>query len=192
MSNFLTFDEGAHEYKFKGVIVPSVTQILQPLNDFSGIPPAILENKRQIGVAVHKACELYDDDDLDEESLTPIVADYFAAWKRFKTENEVVVEMSEQRIFHALHRYAGTLDRVLTLNGVRCVLDLKTSATLNPAVGLQLAAYDMALGVEKLKRFALQLKPNGLYKLQEYKDPKDYQVFTALLTLKNWRNQNEK
>lgn len=190
MSDFLTFDEAAHEYRFKGVVVPSVTQILQQVTDFSGINPDVLERKRHLGVAVHLACELDDTDDLDETALAHEISPYLTAWRRFRSENWGEIEMLEQRVFHPMHRYAGTLDRVMTIQGERCVVDIKTSAQLSPAVGLQLAAYDMALGNDKLKRFAVQLKPDGMYRLQQYKDPKDYQVFTALLTIQNWRNQN--
>lgn len=191
MSDLLTFDEAAHEYRFKGVVVPSVTQILQQVTDFSGIPASILERKRQLGVAVHLACELYDENDLDEDSLSDDVRSYFNGWVKFRNEHKPIIEMSEQRVYNALHRYAGTLDRVLTIDGARGVYDIKTSATLGDAVGLQLAAYDMALGKDKLKRFAVQLKPDGTYKLQEYKKPDDYAVFTALLTVHNWMNKND-
>lgn len=190
MSDFLTFDEAAHEYRFKGVVVPSVTQILQQVTDFSHINPTVLARKAQIGTATHLACELDDAGDLDEASVPEEVRPYLDAWRLFRLQNDTVVELSESRVFHSTHRYAGTLDRVMLVNGERAVVDIKTSAVLGNAVGLQLAAYDMALGTKKLKRYALQSKPNGTYRMEEYKDPNDYAVFIALLTIQNWRNKH--
>ena len=58
MAQVLTFDPEKHEYRINGVLVPSVSQILAPLYDFSKIPRDVLERKRQIGTAIHKAIEL--------------------------------------------------------------------------------------------------------------------------------------
>ena len=54
------------------------------------------------------------------------------------------------------------------------------------------AAYAEAHGVQKAKRFALQLKPNGTYDLYPCADRSDFGVFTAALTLWNWRKQWQK
>lgn len=68
-SKVYTFDEATHTHRIGGVIVPGITTVLKPLQDFSTIPPHILEAKRQWGSAVHKSVELYCLDCLDLETL---------------------------------------------------------------------------------------------------------------------------
>lgn len=79
----LEFDSSSHTYRVGGVVVPSVTQILSPLVDFSMVTPDVLAAKAAIGTAVHLACELYDMDDLIEYDLDPVLVPYFEGWKKF-------------------------------------------------------------------------------------------------------------
>ena len=109
----LEFNEERHEYRLDGKIVPSVTQILRPLMDFSGIPPDVLEHKRQIGTAVHKAIELDLLGELDETSVAPALAPYFGAWRDFKSEFGVKDgTTTEYRVCSKIHGYAGTVDLI--------------------------------------------------------------------------------
>jgi hypothetical protein len=198
----LEFDEASHIYRVAGAVIPSVTQILRPLFDFRMIDPAVLQAKAEIGTAVHRAAELLDNDDLDEESddgraaLEPI-AGYLDGYKKFKAEKRPMVIENETRLYHPLHKFAGTCDRVYQMDGERVIVDLKTTAAMSPAVGVQLAAYDelfRANGSTKnrMKRFALQLKSNGTYKLYEFSEYGDWPTFLSLLTIFRWRDRYEK
>ena len=114
----LEFQESTHTYTLDGVRVPSVTQILKPMYSFYGVPDEVLQAKAELGTNVHRACELLDNDDLDEDSeeglaaLEPI-AGYLAGYKKFKADKKPVVIANEQRLYHPLHKYAGTIDRRL-------------------------------------------------------------------------------
>ena len=44
-SKIYTFDEATHTHRIGGVVVPGITTVLKPLQDFSTIPPHILEAK---------------------------------------------------------------------------------------------------------------------------------------------------
>lgn len=192
----IRFDADTHTYWLGQRRVPSVTQILQPVSDFSMVKPEVLEYKRQLGTAVHLATELYDKDDLDFGSLDTTVEAYLAGWILFRQETGFEVEKIEQRVFHPSLFYAGTLDRTGILFGDSAVLDVKTSASLMPAVGMQLAAYQEALaaGPEKTKpkkRFAVQLKPDGKYSLKEYDDPADWATFLSLKTVMAWADKHK-
>lgn len=202
MTDALQFDADAHRYTLGGVVVPSVTQIIGPLYNFDGINRDVLEAKAALGTAVHRACELMDADDLDEESdagraaLEPI-AGYLAGYKRFKSDKRPVVLANEQRLFHPVHKYAGTCDRVYGMDGEQIVVDLKTTVAKNPAVGIQLAAYAelfRANGKSQslMKRYALQLKPDGSYKLHSFVDLDDWTTFLSLLNVYRWKARHEK
>lgn len=185
----LTFDPVPHHYFWEGRRVPSVTQVLDAYSDFSMIPPAVLERKRQIGTAVHAAIELDLKDELDYGFIDPVWAGYFGGWLAFKEQSGFVVEAAEQRVFHKTLRYAGTLDLIGGLPKAGAVLlDTKTCVMLPKSAGPQTAAYREAIKQPKRKRFALQLAADGSYKLEPLIAINDFAIFQAALTLFRWRN----
>lgn len=201
----LVFIENGHRYLLDGVEVPSVTQVLQPLSDYSKVPPAVLDHARQIGVAVHRACTLWDAEDLVVETLDPRLGGYLAAWQRFRAETGFVVELAEQPVYSLLYRCAGTFDRVGVFTGMvgkpRALLEIKTTADFMPSFGPQLAGYHQLLRdsglmdrrlAATLQRYAVQLREDGSYRLQTYIGPEDFRVFTSCLLLFHWRQRHDK
>lgn len=194
----LTFDAESHVYRLDGDVVPSVTQLLSDLygGSLDRIPEAILDRKRAIGVAVHAASELIDDGALDEDSVDPVIAGYLDGYRAFLDKERPAWSLSETPMGHPTWRYAGTVDRIGELRGDPAIVDLKTVAQLHPAIGVQTAAYDLLRQHEfstptPARRYALQLKPNGTYRLMPYTDPDDYRVFLSLIGLHNWKVKHE-
>lgn len=190
----LTFDELKHEYRHNGRTVHSVTQILQHagLIDLSMVKEDVLEYRRVLGTAVHRATELYDQDDLDIESLDDRIRPYLDAWIKFKKDTQIVIEENELRLFHPIYRFAGTLDRVGKIGKDRALIDLKTGL-MYPSYGPQTAAYKSAYELQKKKkvqkRYTVQLKDDGNYRLEPMTDEDDWSVFLACLTLKNFKEK---
>jgi hypothetical protein len=188
----LAFDEGPHVYRWDGAPVPSVTQIIKPLYSFDFVDPAVLERARQEGVAIHKMVELDCVGELDEDGLPAWLRSYFAAWRAFVAETGFELEASEQRVYSPTYRYAGTLDlRGRTRRHARALIDVKRSFAAGRAIGVQLAGYAQAVewptdGRNACARYGLQLRADGTYRMQAFADPKDWSVFLACLTLKNW------
>lgn len=182
----LLFDAATHTYYHDGRRVPGVTEILQPLVDFGGAPQSVIDTAAAFGTAVHAACELDDLGELDEASLDPSLCPYLEAWRTFCADHDAQWEWIEGRVFHRTLRYAGTLDRYGTVNGVGTVVDIKTTAQLYPSVGPQLAAYATASEMPVVNRMAVQLRADGTYVTKLYDDPADWSVFVSLLTLRNW------
>lgn len=195
------FDEAAHRYTLDGRVLPGVTQVLQPLYDFSGIPPGVLEKKSRLGTAVHLACELLDRDDLDEASeegraaLEPI-AGYVNAYKRFLAQTQPRVVENETRLWHPAHLYAGTIDRRYEIAGELWDVDLKTTVAISPVVGLQTAAYSAMLVANghppAHRRAALQLLPSGDFRLVPFTDHQDLPVFLSMLTVHRFKQRSLK
>lgn len=187
----LEFDPVEHRYSVDGQTIPSVTQLLAPLyaEIFARIPREVLERKRAIGVAVHAATELIDEGALDESSIDEEIAGYLCAYEAFLLDESPCWTMSETRLWHPGLRFAGTLDRAGFIRGEPSIVDIKTVSELHAAVGLQLAGYDLlsADGLERPFRYALQLKPDGTYRLEPFTDPDDGRVFLSLLTTYHWR-----
>jgi len=186
--SYLTFNEERHEYRAGDVVVPSVTQILKPLTDFSMVPKDVLERASQFGRAVHKACELSDLGNLEEATLDSVLYPYLAGWKKFSREHAVKWVIIERPLYSDMHKYAGTPDRFGTVDGKAAVVDIKSSTSLYPAVGPQLAAYkNLVPGSPPIcRRIGVLLKPDGNYELKEYTDRDDWSLFLSLLTVRHW------
>jgi hypothetical protein len=205
----LEFDEPEHRYTFAGQHVRSVTQVLNILTGpiYDRIRPDVLDRAKLRGKNVHAWTELLDlgeaeafgpafrafDGTLlhDEHEEFP----YVVAWDKFRRESKFVPELVEQRFYHPLHRYAGTVDRIGILNGRRCTLEIKTVANLAPWVGLQTAAYHEAynalhrgdLAGKARDRYAVQLRKDGSYRVECYSDNKgDFSAFLAHKTVWDW------
>lgn len=196
MSETLEFDVLDHEYTLGGRKLPSVTQIIGSQFPLLNIPQAALEFARQMGVAIHSACELYDIEKLDWSTLDLKVVPYVKAWQRARDQLNLEIVDIEVATHHRLLFYAGRVDRVIKLNGVLGVLDLKRPI-LNDRAGVQTCAYMHALNTSNYRhgrivtRFAIQLRSDGSYRLRQYKDESDWSVFTAALTIHNWRKSHD-
>lgn len=187
----LTFDDATHTYRVGSALVPSVTQILKPLTDLSGIPPDVLERKRDLGSRVHLACQLDDEDDLDEASVEDDVAPYLEAWRRFLLESGAIVLENERKVYEPTMRYAGTLDNVLGYDGSKWVVDKKTSIATPLATGPQTAAYLRALGDPSVtRRAAIRLQPDGKYRFDPLTGADDWAAFFACLTLQRFKESH--
>lgn len=194
-------DEVGHRYTVDGLPVSGVTSVINMIASWEGIAPEVLKKASERGTAVHLATELEDENDLDWDTLDPVLVPYVQAWQKFKSEAGVVITSSEQIVYSARHRYAGKYDRTCYLTGLHdehCLIDIKTTAVLAPYNGIQTAAYEAAIdyrrtGLPRVKRrYAVQLKPDGKYQLEEYSDSYDKAVFLNLLGVHNWRRKHEK
>src|SRR3990167_10830019 len=191
--NDLTLDEN-HIYRYGGVIVPSVTQILQGvgLTDFSAVPVERLDASGKFGVAAHLACELSDKETLDENSLHPALLPYLTGWEIYRQEYGLTFTAIEAQLYSPLYRFAGTIDRIgkWRIDDSPLIIDIKSGVD-SPAISIQMAAYELlargALGIKgKIRRLAVYLNDRGGYKIQEYKDKNDSMVFLSCLSVYNW------
>lgn len=175
----LTFEPTKHHYHWSGRRVPSVTQCLEPLFDWTKVPAAVLERKRQIGVAIHAAIHLDLTGGVDERSIDAACRPWWDAWRRFRDDMHFEPVLVEFRVFNSElgpgFTYAGTLDEWGPLQGYPALIDWKTTFLVHAdAVGAQTAAYLKALvrmGFGSLhdRRFALKLGGNGRYKLEQFR-----------------------
>lgn len=188
----LTFDEPSHTYHYEGRVVPSVTQVLGKLHDFSMVPKDVLAAACERGTIVHKLCEYHDQGDLDPESIGDYWP-YLDAWIAFRQDYGAEWEAIEERHYSDRYGYAGTLDRRGTLRklGGRWIVDAKTGASLHRVCGMQLAAYRQQVAEKHpawllARRATVQLRPDGTYLFREWTDPDDWSAFLSLIHLTNW------
>lgn len=187
----LEFDEAAHAYRLDGKPVPSVTQILEPLHAFDGIPLDVLEAAAERGRKVHAACHLHNVDDLEWSSLDPVIAGYVTGYVKFLRESALQVFLTEKRVASRKYGYAGTLDLFGELNRRRALIDIKSTAAFPRPVGPQTAGYEQGLkettGDAVQRRYCLLLGRDGTYKLIECAHRQDFTWFLSALNLHRWK-----
>ena len=170
----LEFIEETHTYIKNGIILKSVTQILQELFPlkYENVPKKILEDKSIYGTELHKFIEIiekkkpkkplayikryYKPNIYQEESLK----DYLKIKDKYKIE----ITDSEKRISYE-YKYAGTLDLKGYVNGRSAIIDIKTTYELDELyVAWQNSLYELADGkVDEL--YCLWLPKGRLGKL---------------------------
>lgn len=187
----IQFKEDTHQYFVDGKEYPSVTTILHSLNDFSFVNKELLERAAKFGTAVHKATELYDNNQLDIDFLDPELMPYLEAWDMFLHDYKPEILSIEQRVA-SMYGYAGTLDRYVAIKGKRAIIDIKSGTVVPKYTGLQLSAYEQAItegGGSVCQRYVVHLQPYK-YKVIPFKNKTDFITFKSALNLYRWGQQN--
>lgn len=177
----LHFDPTTHCYTYGDRELISVTQVLSEAGfiDRQWYTDAAATR----GTAVHAAVQGF-----HEHGSVPsddVCAPFFDAYLKFQAEGCFVVVAAEERVCDLVRGYAGTLDLRGSFprfgRGVD-LIDIKTGSV--PSwVGYQTAAYARLVSGCPVRRWALNLKATGAYKLEPLTSRTDEQVFLAALTV---------
>lgn len=185
-----TFQPEGHLYAEDGVTIPSVTQVLtlSGIDDVSHVPIYHLERAAAIGTAVHEACQFLDEDDLDLDSVHPLVVGYVLAYQRFKQESGFQPTAIEQRgIAESCGlKFGYCIDRRGQLDGQEVLLDLKTASKKQASWAIQTAGYAEAIDSTG-PRIAVHLAKDGGYKLVRHEDMEDFDVWRGALQVAHWK-----
>lgn len=185
----IDFDEETHIYKINGIAYPSVTEIVRfcSIDEAKNADPYAALAARERGTEVHAACEYYDYTGAVPEDLSEESAPYVAAYIQFLRDNDVKWKLIEHVVGNSRLGFCGTLDRMGTINGVNCIVDLKTSAKVNvPSLTAQLQLYADLLSCDEslppdTQLYGIQLMRNGKYRI--YKCDFDSQISTDCMCL---------
>lgn len=179
----LQFDPSAHRYTYGSREFLSVTQALT----VCGIADAMYYSAEacERGTAVHAAVQAFHQGGFDVTALPDSYQPFFDAYLAFLAESGFAVEGSEERVCDPVAGYAGTLDlrgRFGHYPAGVDVIDIKTGSV--PSwVGYQTAAYARLLSGGIKRRWALNLRADGTYRLEPLKLRTDERVFLAALTV---------
>jgi hypothetical protein len=184
------FDAVKHAYTINLRPVPSVTQVLAGLDDFSDIPADVLEFARTRGQHVHEAMALLARDALDWSSLDPQLLPYVEGGRRFFDESGLTVVASELVVGSALYRVAGTLDLIGYWRGSECLIDFKVMTRYPHTVGPQTAGYRLLYSETyktraPTRRLGVLLMPNN-YRVKPLDDKRDETIFLSALNIHHW------
>jgi hypothetical protein len=154
----LTFLDSRFYSTEDGGFVPSVTTILECYPKGAAYYNWLKENGKDAdeirdeagrrGSVVHKLTEFYDagyevslinpqgqiEYKLNEWSM-------FERYVNFRNRFQFVTDSIELNIISKELGYAGTIDRIIDMDGEKILLDIKTSNAIYPSYWLQLAAY---------------------------------------------------
>ncbi len=146
----------------EGVYYPSVTTILQYmpknkffdnwLKDVGHNADLIMRKAGKEGTQVHEAAELLVQgkevswmDDYGNAKYSQIVWEMILKFYDFWSKHKPELISTEEFVFSDEHKYAGTADLLVKMDGETWLLDLKTSNNLHRSYNLQLAAYAKAI-----------------------------------------------
>lgn len=185
----LVFDDPTHTYRLDGLVIPSVSAIMEPLSKakYSRISEKTLDRAACKGTSVHNSIENWIKFEI--EDVPPEYKGYFDAFLKWWERYQPAVIGSEVRLCHRIMRYGGTGDLVAYINGHLNLVDFKTTYTIsNMTCGVQLEGYAQALasmGVKVERKHILHLTKDGRFDFREYpiNDQARWRVFGALKTV---------
>lgn len=152
----LTFNTDEHLYRMRGVVVPSVTQVLRGSGyiNLEGVPPLILAAARDRGRRVHQALHYLLEDDLDLSTVDEQDRGYLESAQAYLAVNVRIPIRMEFRLWSERYAVAGTADLLaLHSDGFVSVDDFKSGDPDDVAADLQTAAYHgMALEMGQVDR----------------------------------------
>lgn len=168
----LTYDPETHAYTVDGRRVPSVTEIAGVLTagKYAAMNPAMLEQAKRRGTAVHELCEQIDCGiDPEELDIEPELVGYVNAYLAFLRDWQPEWEWVEMPVH--TDSYAGRADRIGKIDGQSAIVDIKTTSSMDRlsklTLLLQLHAYRLAwfdMGHDAPKvLWGVQLKRDGKY-----------------------------
>lgn len=132
---------------------------------YKGIPEHILRNKADFGTHVHEAIEAYENG--KKYSLNPFEQLCFEQYLKLKVEHDIQ-PIEQEKLVHYKDKYAGRLDMIANVKGIKSLVDIKTTSKLDyEALAIQLGYYQLAEGTKFDKHYCLWLPKKDLGRLAE-------------------------
>lgn len=169
MAKLLFFDT-EHKYTLDGDELPSVSEVTRFLSReiYGDVGQYNLDRAAERGTLVHKATEVLDK--YGKVEISEDIEPYIKAYIDFRHEHECNWLYVERQSYEPNRRYAGTIDRLGTLDGETTLLDIKTTSSISTRhktlYAVCLTLYRRMFPDIKTERLAiLQLKSDGTYRL---------------------------
>lgn len=206
----LRFDSKQHKYYVGDRELISVTTLLKVMGLQWYPDNEAVRLKMELGTYVHKVSEFYDknrlgfnvkfypeniykNDEIRKENGLHEALPYFEAYKKFLKDTDCEVIEVEKRYYHPAWLYAGTIDRLVRLNGQLAILDLKTGISI-PATALQIGGYaELYRHWHSIipKGYVLYLHNDGKYNLKEIKEvTQQANTFLSAMQIYTWKKNN--
>lgn len=191
-----SFDPETRIYHLDNGTIPSVTEVMKSVGIID--TAWFTEDAAWRGNCIHFACQLDDEGDLDESSLSPEIGGYLGAKRRLYREiggftpTHIEVPMFYEDDSGLV--FGGRADRFGYIDGSLekpfIVLDFK-SGSIARWVCIQLAAYSMFFP-DCFRRIAAELRSDGTYNLQEFpifERRRDVGIFRSAFAVDSWKRR---
>ena len=188
----LEFLESEHIYLKNGILVPSVTQILQLIfpNKYKNVDKIILNKKASFGTEGHSIIEKLDVSDINiaknqildikNKDLEVCIREYLRLVKKYKIE-----PLEHEKMVSYRYLFCGTLDLIANIEGTRSLCDIKFTAELDKEyLSWQLGMYALALNETFEKYYCIWLPKKELGQLVEIKPKTKEEILKKLEELK--------
>ena len=190
----LEFLESEHIYLKNGILVPSVTQILQLIfpNKYKNVDKIILNKKASFGTEGHSIIEKLDVSDINiaknqvlgikDKDLEVCIREYLRLVGKHKIE-----PLEHEKMVSYKYLFCGTLDLIANIEGTRSLCDIKFTAELDKEyLSWQLGMYALALNETFEKYYCIWLPKKELGQLVEIKPKTKEEILKKLEELKIW------
>ena len=181
--NNVEYIDSTHTYLIDGVIVPSVTQIVNWYfgNTYANVDPELLQRSAEYGTMVHKLIENYESVGIGEDFPE------IQAWQKIKARHDLHVYKTEQIVAYK-NLYCGRYDMLCVRGGEQqympMLIDIKTTSKfMRDHLALQLGLYRLALGYD-VECACLWMPRDGrsdLYIINAYSNEKCESIVEAFL-----------
>jgi hypothetical protein len=139
------------------------------------------------GSTVHSIVESYKTTGIILEDVVEPYKGYARAFKQWVSDFDIRVQEHEKTVVNKAHRYAGTLDLLVSNRDKETILvDVKTGKGIYDEAWLQTSAYWHGDDIKADKIAVVLLGEDGTYKFEYGKDKFDY--FLAAKKLWEWQN----
>lgn len=185
-----TFDPETHTYLVGGKRLPSITQLMAPLKDFSGVPAEVLKRAQVWGTAVHSVVEYHIEGTLDVETMDELLLGPYTAFLQWEADHGMsgLNPVCEKKFFHPRLGFAGTPD--LIYDDKRWIVEVKTRKFDKKTDPVQTAGQQLlwqANGGSKgyFDHFVLELRLDGTYEFTPANHKQALGIFRKLIESHN-------
>ena len=184
----LTFIEDTHRYLYKGVLVPSVSEILHFIfpDKYKGVDKETLNNKAKYGSTIHEYIEMFEKGRYEELPQLDLYQKLsFKQYCKLVAKYDIQV-LEQEKMIHYEDIYAGRFDMIANIRGDKCLCDIKTTAELDMEyLSWQLSLYEFAYGKKFKKLYAIWLPKKKVGALVEIKRKTKKEIMKLLKEFKN-------
>lgn len=173
------FDAETHEYTLLdgGAVLPHITGLLEAAGLID--PTHYTEESRIRGTAVHDLTRDFDLGALPVDGCQSVYRPYLLAHAAAIGMLKPEILAIEQPAVHPIYRYGGRADRVLKVNGLRGVYEIKSGVRekahqVQTAMQAMLDSVECGIPAEHLGRWCCYVKANGKFSIEVHEDKRDF------------------
>jgi hypothetical protein len=195
-----SFSTEPHQYlDEQNAWVPSCTQAIKlaGLSNFDGARQEDMDAAAERGTELHELVECYNrEGDYDPNWLLPEIEGYFHGYLKFLGDTHFVPDpaWTETPIIATIcgMKIGMKLDMFGSFGRDKAVVEVKAASSVQDSWAIQTALQELGVyksnHVGRVRRYALQLKKDGTYKLHSYTNhQEDEAIAIAALRLVWWR-----